>query len=276
MSRPEQKISSMDQRQLATDCYFQGRLAEAVEAQLGWVRDHPMDVGARLFLIELFSFSGEWDRAERQLNALLSNQAEADVAVDLYLKCLASERKRAMAMEGGQPPTVLGKVTEAMQWRIEALKHQGLARAEALEKAVGLEKSAEPAKPFQLNGQSFLASRDGDDLLGPVLEVFAQGEYFWVDINQVQLISAEKPKYPRDLIWLPARIEMENEAGNVLLPLIYAGSSGLSDQELRLGRATDWQSEVESGLLRGQGQKEWFFDAETAVAVVQWRDFVRE
>ncbi|MFM7127746.1 MAG: type VI secretion system accessory protein TagJ [bacterium] len=266
----------MDQRQLATDCYFQGRLAEAVEAQLGWVRDHPMDVGARLFLIELFSFSGEWDRAERQLGTLLTNQAEADVGVQLYLKCLASERKRARAMEGGQPPDVLGKVTEAMQWRMEALKHKGQARAEAIAKAVGLEQAAEAARPFQLNGQSFVAARDGDDLLGPVLEVFAQGEYFWVDISQVQLISAEKPKYPRDLIWLPARLEMENDAGNVLLPLIYAGSSGLSDQELRLGRATDWQSEGESGLLRGQGQKEWFFDGETAVAVVQWRDFVRE
>lgn len=266
----------MDQKQIATDCYFQGRLTEAVEAQLAWVRDHPLDVGARLFLIELLSFGAEWDRAERQLGAMLKNKAEEDAAVLHYINCIASERKRAVALQGGEPPRVLGAMTEAMQLRMTALGKNSSERSAAVEKAEGLEQASRTGKPFRLDGQSFQVARDGDDLLGPVLEVFAQGEYFWADINQVELISAEKPKYPRDLIWLPARLEMENEAGNVFLPLIYFGSAGLTDAELQLGRATDWQSDTEGGLLRGQGQKEWYFDGQTSIPVVDWRELVRD
>lgn len=266
----------MNTREQAKDLYFQGRLPEAVESQLAWVRDNPMDLGARLFLVELLSFQGQWDRAERQLKALLSNKAEEDAAVLLYIGCVAAERKRAEAFSGGQKPKILGSQTASIELRLSAL---GLSAEDAVLKireAEALEAGRDAAlSSFTFNDQPFHQARDGDDLLGPVLEVFAQGEYFWADLAEVKLISIEKPRFPRDLIWLPARLEMENEAGNVFLPTMYLGSTVSTDPELQLGRATDWAEAAEGQIVRGLGQKEWFFDQQTVIPVVEWQSMER-
>lgn len=266
----------MNTRDQAKELYFQGRLPEAIESQLAWVRDHPSDVGTRLFLVELLCFQGQWDRAERQLKALLSNKAQEDAAVLLYLGCVAAERKRAEAFCGGQKPKILGPGSASIDLRLAAL---GLPTEDSISKireAEALEASRDAApSSFTFNGQPYHQARDGDDLLGPVLEVFAQGEYFWADLAEVKLISIEKPRFPRDLIWLPARLEMENEAGNVFLPTMYYGTSASTDSELQLGRATDWVDAAEGLLMRGVGQKEWFFDQQTVIPVVQWQSLER-
>lgn len=264
----------MPARDQATSLYREGKLTQAITAQIDWVRNNPADVGARLFLFELLAFDGQWDRAQRQAQALLTNNAESDTAVGFYQKCVAAELKRTAALEGGPPPRVLGERTESVQLRIDALAKAGEAQAGLLRQAEALESAREP-KTWGLNGQTVTSLRDGDDLLGPLLEVFAQGEYFWIDTFEVQLLEAQSPRFPRDLIWLPARLETATESGNVFLPMIYHGSAAHEDLSLRLGRATDWTPDDGMSPCRGLGLKEWFLNQQESLPLLEVRTLLQ-
>jgi type VI secretion system protein ImpE len=106
----------------------------------------------------------------------------------------------------------------------------------------------------ELNGKPFQSLRDCDDLFAFALEVFAQGEYYWVPLEQVESLTVIPPKAPRDLLWASARLEMKESAGNVHLPALYPGSHEHADNQVKLGRMTDWKSS-EGGPVRGVGTR---------------------
>jgi type VI secretion system protein ImpE len=63
------------------------------------------------------------------------------------------------------------------------------------------------------------------------------------------------PKRLRDLLWLPATIETwETPLGEVFLPVLYVGSSTHPNDQVRLGRMTEWQA-IGEQLTRGVGQR---------------------
>lgn len=259
----------MQSREIASSLYREGKLAEAIEAQMEWLRSNPSDIGARLFLFELLAFDGQWDRAQRQALALQTNDAESDAAVGLYQKCLLSEGKRALVYQGLEQPRVLDPLTDSLKIRMEAFLADPEMQAQLIRQALELEFNRENLN-MVLNGEHIKSLYDGDDVLGPILEVFAQGEYFWIDIQSVQLLETETPKYPRDLIWLPARLETATESGNVFLPMIYYGSSADEDVSFRLGRSTDWL-EIGSSFNRGIGLKEWYVDDVKGIPLIDFR-----
>src|SRR6185312_13428937 len=104
------------------------------------------------------------------------------------------------------------------------------------------------------DGVPFDDIRDSDDVLGPVLEVFASSSYFWVPWEHVQFLEIAAPKSLRDLLWIPARFaSFDGQIGEVYLPVLYPGSSASQDDAIRLGLKTDW---LESGgIVRGVGRK---------------------
>jgi type VI secretion system protein ImpE len=64
-----------------------------------------------------------------------------------------------------------------------------------------------------------------------------------------------KPKNLRDLLWSPARLAtFDGQVGEVFLPSLYPLSSSHPDQQVRLGRKTDWV-DAGAGLVRGVGRK---------------------
>jgi type VI secretion system protein ImpE len=56
-----------------TDLFQAGRLEETIAAVSAEMKSNPTDVRRRTFLFELLCFSGDYDRAEKQL-ALLADQ----------------------------------------------------------------------------------------------------------------------------------------------------------------------------------------------------------
>jgi len=74
----------------AAELYKSGKLAEAIEAQLLEVKANPLDQARRFFLFELAMFSGDLDRARRQIDALNYTDNDLQRAAMGYRKLIDS------------------------------------------------------------------------------------------------------------------------------------------------------------------------------------------
>ena len=99
----------------------------------------------------------------------------------------------------------------------------------------------------------------------------ANGEYAWVPLEQVGAVALNPPRFPRDLIWAPARLEVDGTAGEVFLPALYPGTHEAADDQLRLGRMTDWRS-GDGGPVLGVGGRLFLAD-DDPIGLLEWRRF---
>jgi len=255
----------------AGELYKAGRLGEAIEAQVQEVKASPLDHSKRLFLFELLAFSGDLDRARRQIDVIKYDDNDLERAVAGYRTLLDSEQARRDLFTRGVAPGFFGEPSEHLRLRLEAVNRlRENAPAEAAEL---LARAAEATPPIrgQLNGKSFEHLCDADDLFGGVLEVMAHGRYFWAGLEQVRLVAMNPPRFPRDLLYIPAHLELATEAGEVFLPALYPGSHEHADDQVKLGRMTDWR-DLGSGLTQGLGLHTYLID-DDAISLLEWREF---
>jgi len=223
----------MDAQQL----FKAGKLTEAIPALNALLRDNPSDVRSRTFLFELLCFAGDIDRAEKQLTILQQESSkDSMLGALLYHAALAAERIRQEMFE---TKTFPAKDT-----------HSG------------------PSEPIQgkLNGKEFRSLSDADARIGEKLEVFAAGDYLWISYADIASIHMEPPKKLRDLLWAPAKVVTgpafrSRELGEVLLPVISPLSWQHADDDVKLGRATEW-CEDEKGEEAPYGLKTLLVDGE--------------
>lgn len=255
----------------ASELYKSGQLQAAVTAQLQEVKNDPDNPTKRVFLFELLAFAGDLDRAQRQLEAVRVDDPDRQLSVMAYRQLLDSERARRKLLADGQPPKFLGESQpEHVRVRLEAVTC--LRSGRPADAAPLLERANESLEQLEgyLNGIAFKGLRDCDDLLAGVLEVFARGAYYWVPLEQVFQIVIQPPKLTRELLWLPAQLQLvDGEEGGVFLPALYCGSHEYADDKIRLGRQTDWKA-TDGGPTLGAGLKT-FIAGEEGVPVLEWR-----
>lgn len=210
-----------------------GNLDEAIETLGAELRKDPTDVQRRVFLFELLSFAGEYERAEKQLDVAGQGGREASMGALLYRSALHAEKNRQEMFEAQQFP-------------------------------VGGDKPAPVSGT--INGKAFEELSDADPRLGARLEVFAAGQYLWIPLEHVASVEIPPPKRLRDLIWAPAILRTGPgfkglELGQVLLPAISPLSWQYEDPDVRLGRVTEWVA-LQDGTEVPVGQKLFFVDGE--------------
>jgi len=208
----------------ARELFQAGKLNEAVQALGVEVRDNPTDVRRRTFLFELLCFQGEYDRAEKHLNVLADATPDARMGAVLYFSALHAERVRLETFQKKEYPPIAALAND---------------------------------RAGTLNGNPFESFEDADPRVGARLEVFAAGAYLWIPLAHVESIEMEAPKRLRDLLWIPALVRTGpafkgTELGEVLLPVLAPFSSQRSDDNIRLGRATEWAEADGQGLPFGQ------------------------
>jgi type VI secretion system protein ImpE len=255
----------------ATDSFKAGRLQEAVDQQIQEVKSDPADHAKRLFLFELFAFGGDLERAKRQIDAIQYDELELEAATLAYRKVLDSETARRRLFRDGTAPQFLREPTESVRLRLEAVNR--LRENRLVEAAQTLARAAEKEPPVRglLNQKSFDSLRDCDDVFGPVLEVMAQGNYYWVPLEHIDTLAMNPPKHPRDLLWVPARLEVrDGPAGDVFLPALYPFSHEHSDDLVKLGRMTDWKG-AEREPVQGVGLRT-FLVGDEAITLLEWRE----
>jgi len=239
-----------------------GQLSAAIEQLNQDVRSHPTDSRQRTFLFELLCFAGDYVRAERQLDAIGQQEATAELGVQVYRNVLMAESARRRLFSEGLRPGFLLDPPPYVRLHLEAvnrLREDNRAEALAL-----LEESdgARPPLKGRIDGQPFGDFRDGDDLLAPFLEVIVHNTYVWLPLAQIQSVKISVPRRLRDLIWIPAAIECYHEpVGDVLLPVLYPGSSEHADDRVKLGRMSDWKL-LPDGPVLGVGQRLFFIDGQ--------------
>ena len=255
-----------------TELYKAGKLREAVDAQIKEVKDNPADHTRRLFLFELLAFTGELDRAKRQIDALKYDDPALDAAALSYRKLIDAEEMRRRVFDEGIAPGFLGEPSSHLAMRLEAAGQIRLGRHDEASRLLNEAEEATPPIKGKLNGKPFESLRDADDLFSGVLEVMAQGKYFWVGLDQVVSIAMNPPGFPRDLIYAPARIELTSETGEVFLPVLYPTSYKNGDDLIRLGRMTDWVTS-EGGSVFGVGARMYLVD-DDSTNLLDWRELL--
>ena len=236
--------------------YEAGQLDEAVSAAVAEVKQHPADAGKRALLAELLCFTGDLERADKQLDAMGKTDPGAMIVISMFRHLIRAETARREFFEKGRLPEFIDKPSDEMQLRLEASIR---IREDDPRGAAGLLSKAEEmrtAVACECDGRAVDDFRDLDDLTSSFFEVLtSNGKYYWIPINRVETIEFRVPERPRELLWRPAHMIVRGGPdGEVFLPTLYAGSHAESDDRIRLGRFTDWIGE-EGAPIRGLGQR---------------------
>src|SRR5690349_1941438 len=174
------------------------------------VRSYPSDAKLRIFLFQLLSVTGQWERALNQLNVAAELDPGALAMAQMYREALRCEVLRAEVFAGKRSPMVFGEPDQWLALLIESLLLAGRGQ---MNQAQQLRESAfdmAPESPGTLDGQAFQWIADADMRLGPVLEAVVNGRYYWMPFSRLSRIDIEEPADLRDMVWMPAHLQFAN------------------------------------------------------------------
>jgi type VI secretion system protein ImpE len=190
--------------------------------------------------------------------------ASALAMAQMYREAIQCEPLRAQVFAGKRAPLVFGEPDEWLALLVESLLTAADGSAAAAARAQELRRQAFEAAPATagvLDGEPFEWIADGDMRLGPVCEAVINGRYYWVPFARLSRITVEAPTDLRDVVWLPAHLELANGGEAVaVIPTRYPGSETSSDPRVRLARRTEWH-EAAPEVFHGLGQRQWTTDA---------------
>jgi len=222
------------------------------------VRKEPAQYRHRVYLFQLLAVLGQWDRALNQLNVLSEMDPSLLPMVHTYRHALQGEALRVAIFAGRRKPLVFGEPERWVALLLEALR---LGAEDAREQAKALRAEAldlAPLSPGRISdpaGEPFAWIADADERLGPMLEAFIDGKYYWVPFAQMASLRLEAPEDLRDLVWMPALFEWRNGGqSSGLVPTRYPGTENSDDDRVLRAALTRWV-DVGGGDYVGEGQR---------------------
>lgn len=229
--------------------------AAALKALSDEVRAKPADSKHRVFMAQLLCVLGQWERALNQLTVAAELDALAVPMKQVYGDAVRCEGLRAEVFAGKRTPMVFGQPDEWLALLIESLLRQGRGEDGMAEDLRQRAFEAAPAIGGTIDGAPFEWLADADMRLGPVLEAFVNGKYYWIPYVRLAHIKIEPPEDLRDCVWMPAHLQFENGGETLaLIPTRYEGSEKSEDGELQLARKTEWR-ELRPEVWIGSGQR---------------------
>lgn len=248
-----------------------GRLSDAIAAGNEEVKAAPQDIQRRSLLAELLCVAGDLERAERQFDAIATQDPTTAVRVAALRQLVRADMARRQVWTEGRMPEFAGTPPEHVTLRLEALMHLREGRAEEAAACLARAEEARPVVAGTHNGVPFEDFRDLDDLTAGIFEVMTvTGKYFWIPLEQVDEAVFTVPSRPLDSAWRTVQMTVRGgPEGEVVVPATYPVLSGELREALRLGRATDW-IEDRAGFVTGQGLR-CFLVGEESVSILDLR-----
>jgi type VI secretion system protein ImpE len=261
-------------------------LQEHLQQTEARIRREPTAPEHRWALVEVLCILGHWDRALSQLQAWAKWMPQSQAQAHWVRGLIRAEAQRTEVFSGDMAPAPVTDMPDWMRDLAKAMAHN--ARAENQEADV-LRSQALAQAPQRAgvcvwqggkNGEQTMQEQayewmaDSDTRLGPVCEVMVAGAYRWLAFADVAHLSLQAPQRLLDLVWMPAKLQLNSDAGllpaatgrvlHVFLPTRYpiaanASESSATHDALLMSRLTRWREVGETGVF-AQGQKTWMSD----------------
>jgi type VI secretion system protein ImpE len=259
----------------AKDLMKAGRLSEARRVLIEEVKSKPSDVGARTVLFQVLFLLGEWDKALRHLDMISTQDPQRAIGVQAYLNNVKAEQERLKVLQGGQLPSIMPELPKYFPEYLDYLDALKSGKFEDARAKLTHIDQARPAVQGTFNGKPFEGFSDTDARLFAFLETFVHERYVWIPLETVRELIVHEPKNSLDLIWVTASITTwEGLSMNCSMPVIYPETSLAQDDQLKLGRHTEW-APLGSGLSKGVGQHVYAI-GDKDVAILEIRSVIFE
>ena len=232
-----------------------GQVKEALEALERQVRSDPTNAKVRVFLFQLLSVLGDWERALTQLNVAVELDSINLLMAQVCRVALNCEVLRTEIFAGKRSPLIFGEPEEWIGWLIQANQMIAQEKYEASQKLREQAFEAATAVAGSIDNQPFEWISDADSRLGPILEAIFDGKYYWVPFTALKQVQIDPPTDLRDLVWIPAHFTWINGGeATGLIPTRYPDSQTSEDSAILLARKTEW-IEQPGELYLGLGQR---------------------
>jgi len=248
-----------------------GNLQETFAELQNAVRSDPANAKYRVFLFQLLSVMGQWERALTQLNVSGEMDASNLAMVQAYREAIRCEGLRGQVFASQAAPVIFGEPERWLALLLQALNLNAAGEHAEAQQLRGEALEAAPATAGVLHladGQvhEFHWLADADLRLGPVLEAYLNGQYYWIPFQNIAQIDFEAPADLRDVVWTAAHFTWANGGQTVgFIPTRYPGSDTCEDNLIRLSRKTEWEQlgdgDAADGLYCGMGQRMLATDA---------------
>lgn len=239
----------------AEDLLKAGDLDGALDALQSDIRANAGRSDLRIFLFQLLSVRGDWDRAIRQLKVSAEMDPAATAMAQTYREGIVCEVYREKVFAGEKDPLIFGEPQEWIALMVEALKANASGNPGAAAETRAKAFEAAPTVGGTIDGAAFDWISDADMRLGPLLEAVVNGRYFWIPFTCLAKIEFEDPADLRDAVWTPATLSLPNGGDTVaLIPTRYAATTQLGDDAAKLARATQWR-DLGADTFAGLGQR---------------------
>jgi type VI secretion system protein ImpE len=238
----------------AKDLIRAGRLSDARSRLIEDVKSSPADMDKRTLLFQVHCFCGEWEKAERQLDIIVTQDASRETGVQVYKNLIHAEKERTEIFRNRLRPSFLPETppyAEMYYAAVEKLAEKKIDEAKDLFDKVDAQM---PLISGIIDGKDFTGFRDTDTLLSLFLETIIHDRYVCIPFEALRELSISSPRTLFDLIWAQAHITTwEGLTLNCYLPVLYTESCLHEDDRVRLGRMTDWIS-LGGPFIKGSGQ----------------------
>lgn len=234
-----------------------GRLSDAIESVSRNVKNDQSNISMRSRLVEYLCVASKFDRADKQLNIIASQDPKTSLRVMELRQIIRASIARNQVFSEGRIPEFISKPPEHLKNRLKALVC--LREGDLSESAQWLIK-AEKTRPTvsgSMRDIHFDDLRDLDDFYGGVLEVLTTtGKYMWVPLERILEINFVTSKKPIDSAWREAELIIKSgPTGVVYVPALYPSENEITNNEaISIGLETKW-IENDRGITRGVGLK---------------------
>lgn len=237
------------------DLFKQGQLNNAILAATENVKLNQEDITIRSRLIEYLCVANLFDRADRQLEVIATQDPKTTVRVMELRQLIRACKAREEVLTKGRIPEFISTPPEHVDCRLRSLiamrEDNHSESAQWLTKA---EDSRPSLKGF-MDEYQFDEFRDLDDFFGGLLEVYTStGKYFWIPMEMIIEANFTPPSRAIDKAWVEVDLTLKDgPSGVVYIPAIYPQIRNIeSSERLACGLETDW-IESEYGIIRGAG-----------------------
>ena len=240
------------------DSFNRGELREAIQAATADVKAKPTDTDCRALLSDLHCFAGDYERADKHLEAITTLAPGAMVAVSLIRQLIRCEKWRLEFYREGRTPEFLGKPEPRLELQLRASIEMREKNYEEASKLLAEAEEMRGELACHSEEAQFSDFRDCDDLLAGVFEVFTStGKYYWIPMERVLELEPRPIERPRDQLWRQFRMEVKDgPEGEIYLPSIYCADlldpADESQDKARLGRLSEF---TETEPVRGIGRR---------------------